>query len=164
VYGSAAGLGRLRAQRFGEFSPELSGRGSDLLSQPLVAAARQGRVRKEASERSEASHRSGARPSGRVSDCVGESEGRSPSEKNWRRREFHMCSSVLEIGEKSRSSGQTADARHFRRLHRFPAVPRDCPGIHRICGDIVEAPGTRSRCLLWRLVKLSSSPSRQFQM
>ena len=67
--------------------------------------------------------------------------------KWWRRRELHLCSSVLEIGEKSRFSGQTADARHFRRLHRLRWSPLDYPGIDRICGDIVEAQGTGSCCL-----------------
>ena len=43
--------------------------------------------------------------------------------------------------ENARSSGQTADAMHFRRLHRFLRTPIEYPGIHPICGGILEAPG-----------------------
>ena len=54
-------------------------------------------------------------------------------------------SSVLEIGEKPRFSGQTADAKHFRRLHRFPSVLLDSSRVDPVCGGILEAPGHCSR-------------------
>jgi hypothetical protein len=43
--------------------------------------------------------------------------------KKWRRRELHLFSGSFKTGENARVSGQTADARRFRRLHRFRSVP-----------------------------------------
>jgi hypothetical protein len=51
---------------------------------------------------------------------------------------LHLISGVSKSSEKSRFSGQTADTRHFRRLHRLPRrssrLPTNRPNLWMQCG------------------------------
>src|SRR6185369_11926480 len=49
---------------------------------------------------------------------------------------------VSQSFENARFSGQPAVTKHFRRPHRLLTRPPGTTEIHRIFGDIVEAPGT----------------------